>query len=102
MSTPLDVASDTQVLPVTADIVEAYPNPFNSSCAITISLRESGLVTAEILDLNGRLIQSVSEGQLSTGSHVFTVEANNLTSGVYLLKVQTPEANFLKKICLVR
>ncbi|NQU05136.1 MAG: T9SS type A sorting domain-containing protein, partial [Calditrichaeota bacterium] len=102
MNTPLDVTSDSQFLPVETCIVEAYPNPFNSSFAITISLQESGLVKAEIFDLSGRLVQSVSEGQLSAGSHVFNVQGNDLASGVYLLKVQTPGTDLMKKVCLIR
>jgi len=69
-----------------------YPNP--TSAYVTISLGEE-ITSAAIVDMNGRSMQAQIT-KLAEGS--YQVDMTNLSSGVYLLVIDTPESQLSKKI----
>ncbi|WP_452232977.1 PA domain-containing protein [Lacinutrix sp. MEBiC02595] len=71
----------------TANAFSIYPNPSNGTINIKVS-QDYGKALATIFDMNGRKVFS-SELSLNQQS---TIEANNLATGMYVLKIQG--ANF--------
>ena len=70
-----------------ASFSNVVPNPTNGPARITLNLRESmtGLVT--VLDLNGRLVQTVYSGKLPAGEKQFQLETDGLASGTYIVRL---------------
>jgi len=81
--------------------ISAYPNPFNSTCRIEIESGEWRVENVEIFDINGRMVEPVTElvevpggnklPSTSSGSalHEFTWRpAPSLGSGVYLIRAR--------------
>jgi len=79
-----------------------YPNPFNPSTTITFTTAERGMVTLEVYDMLGRKVATLADENLGAGTHSRTFEAENLSSGIYLYRIQTSNASQTKSMTLVK
>ena len=61
-----------------------YPNPFNPTTTIPVTLAEARHVTLRVFDLRGRLVDTLADGILAAGTHALPFRAAALPSGVYL------------------
>jgi len=66
--------------------VKAYPNPFNSTCAIQARGLSEGDVTLQIYDLTGRMVEQRRK-KVGWSGNVNFVWESEAPSGVYLYKV---------------
>lgn len=85
--------------------LESYPNPFNSQMQIKIYLPKAGYVNLSLFDINGRAIQTFSEGYFIQGNHSFqwrNAYNQQIASGVYLVMLQTGNSIFSKKIVYLK
>ncbi len=67
--------------------IDNYPNPFNPSTTILITLLEAQELSVEIYNSLGQKIQILHSGKFSAGSHSFRFSAENLASGVYFVRI---------------
>ena len=65
-----------------------YPNPFNPETKIDYRLPDDGNVTLSIYDINGRLISTLINGQVSSGYHSVNFNASDVSSGIYYYKLE--------------
>lgn len=65
------------------------PNPFNPSTEVRFSLDAPGRVRLEVLDLRGRRVAILAEGELEAGPHVRRWDASGRPSGTYLFRLST-------------
>ena len=93
---PQDLKPELFQLPV------AYPNPFNSSINISYQIPVPSPVLLSIFDLSGRVVATLVDGEHFAGYFTTTWNGQALASGLYLVKMQSPELNFTQKIMLVR
>jgi beta-N-acetylhexosaminidase len=66
-----------------------YPNPFNPSTTLMVSLTESQDVNILITNSIGQVVQEVSRGYLPAGVHSYRFNAGSLASGVYFAHVRS-------------
>lgn len=59
------------------------PNPFNGTTNVNLTLTEPGIVTMEITDVNGRIVETWHATSLQCGTHQFLI--NVASSGIYFL-----------------
>ena len=85
-----------------AEIVNAYPNPFNPTTYITFGIKEDNMVSATIYDLNGRLVATLLEEHLMAGYHEIIWNASSYSSGIYLLSIQTESHQSTHKLMLMK
>ena len=97
--TDVDIKND---LPIDFSLSQNYPNPFNPTTLISFDLPEAGPVQLVIYDLMGRTVQTLVDGNMSAGSHDITFDASQLSSGVYLYRVETPGFTSTRKMMLVK
>jgi hypothetical protein len=88
--------------PLTFNLVEVYPNPFNNSFSVNYTLAEAGLVTLQIFDVAGRSIKMFHEGYQPMGNHFISHDASSLPAGVYLLNLQCDGVKAVVKIVNIR
>jgi len=79
-----------------------YPNPFNHSIRIMFDLPTISMVQVGVFDLSGRLLTYLVQGQLAAGRHEAVWNAVGFTSGIYLVKMETPTFSATKKVTLVK
>ena len=84
--------------------MEPYPNPFNPSTTIEYSLNNESLISVEIIDMQGRLIDKVVNNSIKDrGIHSIVWNAQNYSSGVYFIRmIVNNKESGIKKILLVK
>jgi hypothetical protein len=65
----------------------AYPNPFNPTTRLPLTLARAGELRLDLVDLRGATAAVLHEGPLAAGRHEFTVEGSRLASGLYLARL---------------
>ena len=77
--------NDSEVIPDNFYLSNAYPNPFNPSTKVNFGLPETSTVKILLYNINGQLIEEiVSDLVLPAGNYNTTINAENLSSGMYL------------------
>lgn len=79
-----------------------FPNPFNSSTQISFSIPVSERVQLKIYDILGRLVSTVVDEIKRPGMHNVEFRAFNLSSGIYLYKLNTERFSETKKFVLMK
>ena len=86
----------------TFDITNPYPNPFNPSTKINISVPFSGNVNISIYDINGNLVEELHDSFLSSGEHIVDWNAANHSSGIYFINISYQNNIITKKAILMK
>ena len=82
--------------------ISNYPNPFNSSTQINLRISRAGFVSMKLYNIIGEEIKEIVHEYMEEGVHKFLFNGNELSSGVYLLRMNIGE-NFLShKIILMK
>ena len=84
------------------NISNIYPNPFNPSTEFDINLLESGMLSVQIFDLNGNLIDELVNDYYFSGSFKINWNAAHLSSGIYILNAQLNGKNISKRLTLMK
>ncbi|NQT35092.1 T9SS type A sorting domain-containing protein, partial [bacterium] len=92
----------SSIIPVEFGIGSAYPNPFNSVMKISYGLFEAGDVSLDVYDLTGRHVVELVHGNFKAGIHNTVFDGTDLSSGVYLLRLESGSDVSQMKIALVK
>ncbi len=79
-----------------------YPNPFNPTTVISYQLPVTSHVTLKVFDMLGREVASLVNGRVSAGQHEVQFDASNLSSGLYIYRLQAGEFIETKKMMLIK
>jgi hypothetical protein len=79
-----------------------YPNPFNPETKIKYQIPNSSEVTLKVFDLLGREVATLVNERLQPGSYETTFDGKDLSSGVYLYRLQAGGFVETKKLLLLR
>ena len=63
-----------------------YPNPFNHSAFINLSLMQNAKVEICLFDIRGEKLKIIANSDLSAGLHHIRIEKKDLASGYYILQ----------------
>ena len=80
----------------------AYPNPFNPSTTMDLSLNESGHVSIHVYNVLGQVVSTLIDGYMDAGYHTLTWNAKDVPSGMYLVKVQAGNNVETQKLMLLK
>jgi hypothetical protein len=101
--TPGGRVATSRVIPDEVALSQNYPNPFNPVTTIPFGLPDDDVVSLEIFDLLGRRVSRLLDHeQMSAGWHEVQFEAGYLTSGTYLVRVQTERWSAVRRMVLLR
>jgi hypothetical protein len=68
-------------------VSQNYPNPVSGQTYFTVSLDEGTNLNLEVYSLTGQVVSAVDLGYKSIGTHTVTINATNLSAGVYFYTV---------------
>ena len=98
-TTSTEAASD---LPTELVLAQNYPNPFNPTSRIDYQLPEASHVRLSVFDLLGREVAVLVNESMNAGSHFVNIDASNLSSGVYIYRLQAGGQVITRKMTLVK
>jgi hypothetical protein len=93
---------DTKTAPTSFSLHQNYPNPFNPSTSITFNLDRSGFASLTVYNILGQKVATLISGNLSAGVHEVNFNASNLSSGVYMYKLESGNNVAVKKMMLLK
>lgn len=83
------VAIEDDELPTGYALEQNYPNPFNPVTSIRFHVPQASAVRLAVYDMLGREVQVLLDGAVVSGTHQVAFDAANLSSGVYMYRLQT-------------
>jgi len=95
--------ADDIVLPAAFIIASAYPNPFNPTTTISVSLPQPAELNVSVFNVNGQHVATLANGRFAADQHQFTFDASNMASGLYFVRATVPgQIDQIQKVMLVR
>lgn len=88
--------------PVTFYVYPPFPNPFNPSTTITISIPRDSHLVVSIYNLSGQRVAIIADERVKAGRFSFSWNARGMPSGIYFCKAQSENAVDVKKVMLVK
>lgn len=98
----IDPGDSFPEIPRVYSVEPNYPNPFNSSTTIQFNLPLESTVSIKIYDLLGREISEFESHKYAAGSHKVKWKASTASSGIYLVRVQINETNYIQKMTVIK
>lgn len=83
-------------------LLNNYPNPFNSSTIIYYSIPITSFVNIKVYDILGKEITTLVNENKLPGNYQINFYSSNLSSGVYLCKMESNNYIKTKKIILLK
>jgi Secretion system C-terminal sorting domain len=89
----VDVEYESSDVPANYYLSNNYPNPFNPSTTIKFGLPEQSDVTVSIFNVLGEKVLELTEQNLAAGIHSYNFNASQLSSGIYIFRLQATNAS---------
>jgi hypothetical protein len=71
--------------------LSVYPNPSNGNLFINFNLTGKETVSAEIVDMNGNVVKEILNGSNLEGKQSISTDVNNLSNGIYMVRIATAD-----------
>ena len=98
---PLSVENG-QSQPVRLELAQNYPNPFNPTTEIRYTMPSGGHVNLSVFDVLGRHVTTLVDGVYPAGSHKVQLDASDLSSGIYIYRLETGNEVLSNKMILIK
>ncbi|RLC57446.1 MAG: hypothetical protein DRH89_03480, partial [Candidatus Cloacimonadota bacterium] len=102
-------SDDNTVNVVAVNSISVYPNPFNPTANIALSINENDIqqpVSVEIFNVKGQLVKTLVNNEVvQTTNFVWNGKDNNgnsTSSGMYFVKMKTVSSEVSKKMLLIK
>jgi len=89
-------------IPAEFSVSNAYPNPFNPSTSLNLVLDADANVTVKVFNIMGQLVDVVTDGQMTVGTHAITWDASQVASGVYFINTEIGSTLNRQKVMLLK
>ena len=98
-----EVATQLDIQVAGIELTAAYPNPFNPSTSLDLVIPEAGFVSVKVYNLVGQEVATLAEGMMqATSGYTLTWNANNMPSGVYLVRAEGAGSVATQKLMLLK
>lgn len=79
-----------------------FPNPFNSNSKIYYSVPSDGNIIIELFNTLGERVKTILNGFHDKGTYSINISSTELSSGVYLYKLQFENKSLTKKLIIIK
>ncbi|HCI72448.1 MAG TPA: hypothetical protein DHV30_18385, partial [Balneola sp.] len=88
--------------PTRFSLDQNYPNPFNPSTKISFSLEKAAPTQLVVYNMLGQKVATLVNERLNAGEHTFNFKADNLSSGIYIYRLQSASQSITKRMTLIK
>jgi photosystem II stability/assembly factor-like uncharacterized protein len=81
--------------------LSVFPNPVHNSAKISLNIDNSDNVMLRVFDLTGKLYSEKSYKNVPAGTNLFDLDANDMSSGTYLVAATVGDTRTLSKLFVV-
>jgi len=104
------VAGELQPLDVITGIEEVsglgtvgiYPNPANDNVTLTFDIKDESRVVIDVMDILGNSVTTRNLGNVAQGARTIQLPTDNLTAGMYLVRLSTERGQFTQRLQVVK
>jgi len=100
--TPTGISGETNEIPSEVNLYQNYPNPFNPTTRIDFALPKTSYVTLKVYDVLGKQVAELVNGTMNAGYFSAYFKGENMSSGVYYYKLETPDYTDVKSMMLTK
>lgn len=98
----LNISKNENIIPNTFELMQNFPNPFNPITKISFDIPYKSFTILNIYDINGRLVKSLVNRELTPGRYTIDWDASSNSSGVYFMKLDFDNSSSVKKMVLIK
>jgi len=84
------------------ELQQNYPNPFNPTTSISFSIPSSAFTSLKVYDIIGNEVATLVNEEKTAGTYKIEFNAKQLSSGVYLYRLQAKNFITTKKFLLMK
>ena len=89
-------------LPLSAELINIYPNPFNPTTTIAFGLPVTSEVDLKVYDIQGREVAELAQGCFQAGYHSLKFDGTGFSSGVYFVRLDANNFRQIRKMILIK
>ena len=78
------------------------PNPVSEGGTVRVTLAEAGRVRVAVVDVLGREVAVLADGERSAGEHAVALGAERLPAGVYVVRLTVGRETAVRRVTVVR
>ena len=84
------------------EMYQNHPNPFNPATQISFTLAKANNVKISVFNILGEKVAELINSKMAAGIHKVNFNASELTTGVYIYKIDTPNYTKSMKMLLLK
>jgi len=84
------------------ELFQNFPNPFNPTTSITYLLPKQSFVILKVYNILGQEVETLVNGLQDAGYRTATLDARNLTSGVYFCRMRAESFSDIKRMIVIK
>jgi len=89
-------------VPLSTQMLNAYPNPFNPETTIAYQLAEDGDVNISIYNIKGQKVTELTNEHQTAGEHNIVWKADGQPSGIYFVRMHSAGIDQTQKVVLMK
>lgn len=98
----LPVIDEINNVPNSFGLFQNYPNPFNPVTHIRFQIPERSHVKITVFNILGEQVQTLLDDEKDKGIYEITFDASNLSTGIYLCRMQAGNYISIKKMLYLK
>ena len=92
----------TEFIPIEYHVLKTYPNPFNPSLTIQVSMPPGVVLNVDVFSYDGRFIANLYSGKQFTTVQTLNWKPGNIPSGIYFIRSSVNGKEQFKKVTFIQ
>ncbi|MBC8375934.1 MAG: T9SS type A sorting domain-containing protein [FCB group bacterium] len=98
----IDANENRAIIPGQIRLEQNYPNPFNGNTQIRFRLEDTESIRLSVYSLTGQLVENLIDQTFTRGEHSIEWNPLNMSSGVYMIRLESAGIVQVKRCLLLK